>query len=34
MIVLHKAKPHLVEYMAMQREDLDDEWLQNELDMC
>jgi len=32
-IVLQKAKPHLVEHIAMQMEDLDDECLQNDLDM-
>jgi hypothetical protein len=26
------TKPHLVEYIALQMEAMDDEWLQNDLD--
>jgi len=32
-LIPQEAKRHLVEYMAMQMEDLDDERLQNNLDM-
>jgi len=33
MIIPREAKPHLLEYIAMQMEDLDDERLQNDLNM-
>ena len=33
MIIPAEAKPHLLEYMAMQMENLDDERLQNDLNM-
>ena len=32
-IIPVEAKPHLLEYMAMQMENLDDECLQNDLNM-
>jgi len=31
-LIPQEAKPHLVEYMVMQMEDLDNEHLQNDLD--
>ena len=32
MVILQEAKPHLVEYMAMQMEDLNDQRLSRDID--